>query len=212
MGSTRAKRSGERVGTLALSFDDGPDLRWTPQVLAALERAGVTATFFVRPRRAPHLIERVAFEGHEVAYHCDRHIRHSDREREEVEAEVRRDLGLLAEIGVSPRRWRTPWGDLAPWSGSLADELGLELCGWSDDPEDWAGHGHLQMLRRLETTLGPGSVVLMHDGIGPGARRSDCRETVRLIEPLVYFARARGIEPTSIENCAEVRAGVGAMP
>jgi hypothetical protein len=54
------------------------------------------------------------------------------------------------------------------------------------------------MLKRIEPLLGQGSVVLMHDGLGPGARRTGCGETVALVEPLVARLRELSCEPTPL--------------
>jgi hypothetical protein len=54
------------------------------------------------------------------------------------------------------------------------------------------------MRRNVEPLLGPGEVVLMHDGIGPGALRTGCEETVALVEPLVACLRSLGCEPAPL--------------
>lgn len=187
-------------GSVALTFDDGPDRRWTPAVLDELDRLDVRATFFLIVGTEPRLVERIAGAGHEIGYHCGRHVRHSSREREVVRHETIEDLLWLERRGCSPRIWRTPWGDSAPWTSLLASELGLELWRWSDDTHDWAGPDAQTMLADLSRTLTGGSVVLMHDGIGPGALRDDPRETVALIEPLVELSRERGLEPRTISS------------
>lgn len=187
------------AGDLCLSFDDGPDPIWTVRVLDELERAGARATFFVQPRE-PELVERILLAGHEVAYHCGRHLRHGEREPAELAGELERDLGRLAELGARPRRWRPPWGEIGPATAALAQRHGLELWLWSDDPEDWSGATAAEMLARLEPAIGPGSVVLLHDGLGPGARRAGCAETVALIAPLVELGRSRGLGAETIES------------
>lgn len=169
-------------------------------MLDALASVGAPATFFVMPGAHPELIARAIDEGHSIAYHCRLHVRHGERSRDEVAAEAERDLGWLVQQGVRPRAWRTPWGDLASWTADLAEDLGLELWHWSDDSEDWAGHGAEPMLERLRRTLRPGSVVLMHDGVGPGALRDDCRATAELVAPLVAAARSQGLEPAVLPD------------
>lgn len=187
------------AGSVALTFDDGPS-PWTPMALSRLADAGARATFFVSLPSEPDLVQRIAAAGHEVGYHCGMHVRHSRRTRLAVEREVRRDLTSLERLDICPRVWRTPWGDLAPWSAELADELGLQLWGWSDDTEDWSGRRTDAMLADLESSVAPGAVVLMHDGIGPGARRADCLQTIELIAPLVELCRSRGLEPAPIST------------
>ncbi len=190
-------------GRIALSFDDGPDREWTPRVLDALDRHGVRATFFVstgpfRDEAEWRMSAEIADAGHEVGFHCDEHVRHGERERGAVMEGTCRSLDELRAIGVEPRLWRTPWGRVAPWSGQLARRFDLELCNWSDDTHDWRGDSATVMLGRLRSTLAPGSIVLMHDGIGPGALRAGCEQTVALLPDLIALARERAVEVAPI--------------
>jgi peptidoglycan/xylan/chitin deacetylase (PgdA/CDA1 family) len=176
-----------RRGSLYLTFDDGPDVDWTPRVLAELERCGASATFFVvgeRIRALPHVLEMVRDAGHEVALHCDRHIRHTELDEPAIEADTASALSSLAELGVSPRRWRTPWGVTTPASHRVAAKHGLELVHWSYDTHDWRGDSAAEMLVGAGESLPADAVVLMHDALGPGARRAGCENTVELIPAL----------------------------
>ena len=76
-------------------------------------------------------------------------------------------------------------GASAPWTAAVAERAGLRLVGWDVDTHDWRGDSAEEMLERIAPDLFPGAVVLAHDGLGPGARRSGCAETVALIPPLV---------------------------
>lgn len=192
----------------ALTFDDGPDPEWTPRILEALDRTGVHATFFViAPLAVEHhdIVVAACKAGHEVALHCTEHTRHTRRSRREVEDDTREGLEMLSSIGVEPQLWRPPWGVLAPWTQEVAEEFGLRLAHWSADTHDWRGDAAPEMLRLVEPLLGPGSVVLMHDGLGPGARRTGCDETVALVEPLVARLRSLGCEPATLTGSEPAR-------
>ena len=184
-----------------LTFDDGPDPVWTLQVLDALRRSGVHASFFVIAPLAlehPRIISAMLEEGHRVEFHCTEHVRHTHRSRHAVEADTRDGLETLRRLGVEPRFWRPPWGVLAPWTEEVAEDFGLRLAPWSADTRDWRGDTVHQMLRRIEPLLGPGSIVLMHDALGPGALRTGCEETVALVEPLVACLRSIDCEPAPL--------------
>ncbi len=172
---------------LRLTFDDGPDPVWTPRILDALRAARMRATFFVIAPRAqanPGLVRRARAEGHAVELHCHEHVRHTELGEGQGRADTRRALKALAAIGVHPRRWRTPWGVHAPWTAGIAREHELELCGWDVDTHDWRGDSAEAMLAGIGPLLRDDAVVLLHDGLGPGARRDGCAETLRLVELL----------------------------
>lgn len=178
-----------------LTFDDGPDPRWTPRVLEVLAQAGARATFFVlgeRVAQASEPVLRALAAGHEIGLHGDHHLRHSELGRDELARDTERALDRLAGLGVHPARWRAPWGVETADTRAVADERGLELVGWTLDTHDWRGDTAAQMHERCAPALAEGAVVLMHDGIGPGARRRGCEATAQLAAGLIR--RARGLD------------------
>jgi peptidoglycan/xylan/chitin deacetylase (PgdA/CDA1 family) len=184
--------------SVALTFDDGPDPTWTPLVLDALARARARATFFVvapRAARYPSLISSIRESGHDVAFHCVEHVRHDAMTRSEIEADV--GSGLLA-LGRSVHYWRTPWGLITPATEEVANKHRLRLVGWTADTEDWRGGAPEEMLARVRGRISPGAIVLMHDGVGPGATREGCAATVDLVRPLVALVRSHGLEPATL--------------
>ncbi len=192
----------QEVPRISLTFDDGPHPIWTPRVLGALRRAEARATFFVvapLAQRFPRLISDILRYGHGVEFHCTEHVRHTEQSQKEVEADVRDGLQVLQRQGVCPRFWRPPWGVLAPFTSEIAYAFGLELALWTEGTHDWRGDPASEMLKRVRSELRPGSIVLMHDGIGPGARRSGCGETVALVEGLVECIRFLGCEPSPLD-------------
>jgi peptidoglycan-N-acetylglucosamine deacetylase len=187
--------------TLALTFDDGPDPRWTPRLLDVLGAAGARATFFpIAPRAAaqPDLVARMLAEGHGVGLHCHTHERHTRRCAAWLRADTARALARLRDLGVVPTVWRTPWGDAAPWTGAVAAEHGLRLVGWSVDTHDWRGDDAQSMLSATAQGLRAGAIVLAHDGIGPGARRADARQTIAYAELVISHAADRGMTLTAL--------------
>ena len=76
----------------------------------------------------------------------------------------------------------------------------LTIVGWTADTQDWRGGPHEEMLARVEGEVLRESIVLMHDGVGPGATREGCAETVALVRPLVSLARSRSLEPAPLDE------------
>lgn len=180
------------MDSLALTFDDGPDPCWTPALLDTLRQTGARATFFPITARAvehPALIARMVAEGHAVGLHCGEHLRHSARDRAWLETDTELAMARLAALGVRATLWRTPWGDVAPWTQAIAARHGLRLVGWSIDTHDWRGDAAAGMFATARSRLRSGATVLAHDGIGPGARRAHAGETVAFTELVAAHAR-----------------------
>ena len=193
----------QEVPRISLTFDDGPHPIWTPRVLGALERAQTRATFFVvapLARRFPYVISDILRYGHGVEFHCTQHVQHTEQSRKEVQADVRDGLRELRRQGVHPRFWRPPWGVLAPFTAEIAYAFELELALWTEDTRDYRGDTASEMLDHVGPELRPGSIVLMHDGVGPGTLRSGCSETVNLVGPLVEHIRFLGYEPGPLDT------------
>jgi peptidoglycan/xylan/chitin deacetylase (PgdA/CDA1 family) len=190
-------------GTIALTYDDGPDPVWTPRILVALRRRGAHATFFVQARRALEhrdLIAAMLEAEHEVGFHCLDHVRHSQRTLDGVTSDVEIGLDLLGRAGVRPGAWRTPWGIETDATRLEAQARGLRLWGWNVDTHDWRGDGARRMFGAIEAQGGlrAGDVILMHDALGPGARRGGCAETVALSELLLGSAEGLGLSPQTV--------------
>jgi peptidoglycan-N-acetylglucosamine deacetylase len=203
-------------GSLSLTFDDGPDRVWTRRVIAVLRRQDVTGTFFMIGEQvlAEPLVACEALEqGHEIQLHCHRHIRHTDLSCAEIERDAWDALAALAEIGIEPTRWRTPWGVVTADTEAVAARLGLRLTGWDHDTHDWRGDSPVAMLGALRPRLSLGGSVLMHDGLGPGATRSGCSNTVGLLDPLIEAAQAVGLlvaAPRDLDDAGEDHPGARA--
>jgi peptidoglycan/xylan/chitin deacetylase (PgdA/CDA1 family) len=181
------------AGSVELTFDDGPDPVWTTAILAALRGSPLRATFFVIARRAaehPEMLAVARADGHAIELHCYEHVAHTDADRDAIERDTERALAVLADLGVRPRRWRTPFGVHAPWTHEIAAEHDLELCGWDIDTNDWRGHRAERMLADAGPGLHHGAIVLLHDAIGPGSLRDGCEETVRFARLMAAEAAA----------------------
>jgi peptidoglycan/xylan/chitin deacetylase (PgdA/CDA1 family) len=199
------------TGTICLTFDDGPDPAWTPRVLAALRRRAARATFFVQARRAEEhrdLVEAMLEAGHEVGFHCFDHVRHSQRSDDGVESDLTTGLDMLAALGVDASAWRAPWGIETDATRRLAGERDLRLWGWNVDTHDWRGDDVRKMFGALEAQGGlrGGDVILMHDALGPGARRDGCPETVALTELLLATAERAELTTATVSESEGVLA------
>jgi peptidoglycan/xylan/chitin deacetylase (PgdA/CDA1 family) len=159
----------------ALTFDDGPDPRFTPPLLDLLERHGARATFFVvgqRARQHPALLERAHRAGHAVGCHSWDHRAFpclSGRERRRQLRACRDALG-----GRGQSLFRPPYGLQNLPSRLDALRAGHEVIGWSVDVGDWFQPDPASMVRAALRAIRPGAILLFHDALAqpihPGAR------------------------------------------
>lgn len=160
-------------GAVALTFDDGPDPEWTPQVLAALARAHAHATFCLIGRQAaryPALVRAIVAGGNTLCNHTWDHDEHlPQRSHARVVDELTRAQAAItrASGGVAPRLFRAPGGAWSPAVEQTSRELGLTPLMWTVDPRDWARPGTGAVLEATLSRLQTGGVVLLHDGGGP---------------------------------------------
>jgi peptidoglycan/xylan/chitin deacetylase (PgdA/CDA1 family) len=173
---------------LALTFDDGPDPRWTPQVLRWLAGYHVHATFCLVGTHVaahPELVRAIVRGGHALCNHTWSHDEDLGRKPAWlIRAEIMRtQQAIYAAAGVKPRLFRAPGGR---WTSALVAEAraqGLTPLRWDVDPRDWARPGALRIFNRVMATARAGDVILLHDGYG---NRS---QTVWALRALLYRMR-----------------------
>ncbi len=169
--------AGSRI--VALTFDDGPDPRWTPRVLDLLDRHGAVATFCVvgeNADRHPDLMRRIVDGGHRLCHHTDDH---DAALAGRSQAAIERDLVGLRDRIAPVAVFRAPEGR---WSDAMVDAaaaLDMQPLGWSVDSQDWRRPGVDEIVRRVQQEVHPGAVILLHDGGG------DRQQTVDALERLL---------------------------
>ncbi len=158
-----------RASNVALTFDDGPDPRWTPGILDALDRAGARATFFVVGRQAlrnPDLVCEIGRRGHEVGTHLFTHRRGVVSRDDLFRDELERSLRLLSDLTGHPVRLiRFPYGRRGRQRVKRLGERGLRVVHWTFSSLDSRLARPEDIVRRVSTALRPGAILLLHDGI-----------------------------------------------
>jgi peptidoglycan-N-acetylglucosamine deacetylase len=154
---------------IALTIDDGPDSEVTPAVLDILDAAQAKATFFCigwRARQHPTLCREIVARGHRVENHGDAHSNaFSLFGPGRMRADIAAAQATLSDItGQAPVFFRPTAGLRNPFLDPVLAQLGLHLAAWTRRPYDTRDGRPQQVLERLTRNLGPGDILLMHDG------------------------------------------------
>jgi len=159
-----------RGRTMLLTFDDGPDPRYTPRVLDTLRAHDVRATFFVCGEMAGYnkdLVARMADEGHVVGNHTWSHPLLTRLSRRRMREEMERTSDVVEDAcGVRPAWFRAPYGAWNRTAFQLGAELGMEPLAWTVDTLDWTTPGTRKIVHAVRDGAAPGVVVLSHDAGG----------------------------------------------
>jgi peptidoglycan/xylan/chitin deacetylase (PgdA/CDA1 family) len=172
---------------VALTFDDGPNPDATPLVLDALAARGVKATFFILGRHAerwPHLVQRVADEGHAIGNHGYFHRKLHFKSPAYVRRDLERGTAEIARAAhVAPSYFRAPHGFRSPWVTAIARSLGQRTVGWTLGVWDSDRPGVESIAQRTVEGAKPGSILLLHDGDGydPSGDRIQTAHAIPLI-------------------------------
>lgn len=162
-------RVNTRQPAIAITFDDGPDPRWTPAVLDLLESRGHRATFFVIGARAEQhadLLAEMARRGHELANHTWSHSYWTVFQSPPTLArELNRTNRVIERAaGRAPRWFRPPVGLLSPRVPQGARLAGVDLVSWTATARDGVARtGIPKALSRLDAAIAPGAILVMHD-------------------------------------------------
>lgn len=176
---------------LSLTFDDGPNPTYTPQILDILEAKGVPAAFCTvgtLVEQHPELVQRIVDEGHQLCNHTMHHVEGLEADpRATVEAEMGEGRDALVDaVGESVPYYRPPGGSLGPVIYDVAAEQEERVLYWSIDPRDWKQPPPEEIVATVVDALGPGGIVLLHDG---GGNRE---ATIAALPKIIDAARARG--------------------
>ena len=151
-----------------LTFDDGPDRKWTPRVLDVLSQAGVYATFFMigeQAQREAVLVRRVIADGHSIGNHTYTHRHPWTMSARAARAEVRAGAAALADIvGHAPRFYRAPHGRNRTCMTTEAREQGEITVDWDLSAIDWGPFAITDRIANRLWRVRPGDILLMHDG------------------------------------------------
>lgn len=186
---------------IALTFDDGPDVRYTPKLLDTLKESGIKATFFIVAQNAlkhPELVQRMVAEGHVVGSHSYHHrhawlrtpvgtYRDIAKAKQSIEAIVRQDV----------KYYRSPWGAMNLFTHWSCRKLGHKQVLWSLRAMDWKSGEYVEdIVYRLVRAAHPGGIVLCHDA---GGAKGSTENMVGALPLVIHQLKQLGFSFTTVD-------------
>jgi cellulose synthase/poly-beta-1,6-N-acetylglucosamine synthase-like glycosyltransferase/peptidoglycan/xylan/chitin deacetylase (PgdA/CDA1 family) len=204
--TSRGRRPGRK---LALTFDDGPDPRWTPRITATLRRLGVPATFFVvgsQVARHPDVVRSLDADGFELGNHTFTHADLAALPGWERDLQIGlTDNAVAGALGRRLRLVRPPYSatPAAVTERQVVPLVELARHGYvialsNLDGEDWRRPGADEIARRITPKGRNGGIVLLHDGGG------DRSQTIAALEQAVPRLKARGFQFVPVSALAQL--------
>ncbi|MCZ4609527.1 glycosyltransferase [Streptomyces sp. Lzd4kr] len=201
--------------TIALTFDDGPNPTWTPQVLAILKKYDIPATFFVvgsMVSRYPSIVADMVDAGNEVGIHTFTHVDLSYQSDARVNREMQQtQLALAGAAGITTTLFRAPYSSetdaIDNYSWPVYKKLGED--GYTSvfvdtDSDDWKRPGVSKIVKWATPDDGEGASVLFHDA---GGERS---QTIKALPKYIEKMRAKGYTFTTISGAVQKEEAAGA--
>jgi peptidoglycan/xylan/chitin deacetylase (PgdA/CDA1 family) len=197
---------------VAITFDDGPDPAFTPQVLSILADLKVTATFFCigqNAARHPDLVADIARAGHTVANHTLDHPILDALSASDVEREIAGGHRVLGDLGVdADGLFRPPKGRTSLAVAQTTKALHARSIFWSDCLEHHFSTDQDDPARGVVRDARPGSIILCHDGghlDGPNPQQIDRSRTVAALAGLVEGLLSKDLRPVTVPQLMAAR-------
>lgn len=189
---------------VALTFDDGPDEIYTPQILDVLKEKKVRATFFVIGKRAEKysdVMNRIVSENHLAGNHTWNHPNIMKLPLDKTKEEILKTEQLLkSQYNVSDDKlkiFRSPYGSLDPERVEFIGKMGYKIISWNVDSLDWKGLSAAEVKTNILENVTKGSIILQHSAGGEG---EDLSGTVKALPEIIEVLKKEGYKFVTIDE------------
>jgi len=179
---------------IALTFDDGPDNKYTPKILDILKQNNIKATFFVVGKNVklyPNMLKLISSEGHAIGSHTYSHSDLNKLTTDQVRAEMTNNEDAIdAILGYHLKIMRPPYGLNSVQTIKTIADMGYKVIDWSVDTMDWAGTPPAKIMEYVAKQTKPGAIILHH--CAPGKVGLD--NTINVLPNEIATLKAKGYE------------------
>lgn len=164
LSNTETKKEEDDRKKVALTFDDGPNSKWTSILLDGLKERDTKATFFLIGSSAeenPEIVKKIYEEGHLIGNHTYHHVSLKEGTQEEAEEEIAMTDQVIYKItGEHTAYVRPPFG---LWREGLEQKMQILPVMWNIDPLDWQSEDTGEIVQKVVTEAREGAIILLHD-------------------------------------------------
>jgi peptidoglycan/xylan/chitin deacetylase (PgdA/CDA1 family) len=184
---------------VALTFDDGPNPTFTPQILNLLQEAEGKATFYMigkHMKEHPEIVKDVHLQGHEIGNHTYSHPYLTQLHKDECLREITVTHHLIKEMtGVTPTTFRPPYLDYNNDTHSIISKWRYRTIGALNlDAEDWVQPGVEHIVSKTINHIKNGAILLFHDGFG------DRSQTVEALRQLIIELKSKDYQLVTVSE------------
>lgn len=196
------KKGNTEEKVVALTFDDGPDEDFTPQILDILKKHDVKATFFVVGEKVgyyPQIVKREIAEGHEIGNHTFTHINVSKRGYDEIYNEVTKTQEIIKNVtGEEPKLFRPPYRAISKNMCDIVKNKNMNIVLWSNlDPRDWSNPGVYYIVNTIDTKVENGNIILLHDY---NNLRNSKSQTIQALDSIITNLKSKGYKFVTVSE------------
>ena len=188
---------------IALTFDDGPHPKDTPQVLETLAKYNIHATFFLVGRyveQYPALVKQIHQSGHQLGIHGFRHRPFPLEKPSALQSQLDRTRNTIANVcGISPeaiKDLRPPYGTFTVKTVSMLAGWGYRLVLWNNIPPHWMQTVNWT-ISQIFDQVHSGSIIVLHDGHGHGTKAA------QILDIIIPKLKAQGYNFVTIKQTRE---------
>lgn len=190
---------------VALTFDDGPDSVYTPQILDILREHKVKATFFLigeRVKLFPDVVKRMVKEGHVIGNHTMTHPNIVKLSNKETVKEIRDCENVIKTLaGYRPALFRSPYGSLDPEKVREISKLKVKIIAWNVDSLDWKSLTAEQVKSNILENVKEGSIILQHSS---GSEEENLTGSVAALKDIIKTLKKEGYKFVTVPDLLDI--------
>lgn len=180
---------------VALTIDDGPSMKYTPQILEVLAQKKATATFFLIAKNVetyPELAQSITANNHSLGNHGYEHRHLQEFSHKKLLKSIAKSQVVFYEaVGFLPKYFRPPFGKLTDAQLNVFNYHFQHVVRWSIDPRDWdKKKSNRAIIKHVKKELKPGSVIVLHEN----------KRLIKLLPKLIKAIKKKGYECVSLDE------------